>query len=220
MGHTDHERRRLALQAAVLNPLTDGFLRRAGISAGHDHVVFEQIDINDHNPSLPYDAVLGRHILVHTQDALGILRKAAAIVHAGGVVAFQEGDFTFYPRGFPDMPLMFWALEMIVEFFRRSVPRPGIGTQLFHLMQEAGLQPPECRAESVMDGGPHSPVYEWVAETVRSLLPRMEGLGMTVAADVDIDTLGRRLREEALEKRGVATMPMLIGAFARKPHEG
>ena len=34
MGHTDHERRRLALQAAILNPLTDAFLRRAGISAG------------------------------------------------------------------------------------------------------------------------------------------------------------------------------------------
>jgi hypothetical protein len=34
MGHTDHERRRLALQASVLNPLTDAFLRRAGISAG------------------------------------------------------------------------------------------------------------------------------------------------------------------------------------------
>lgn len=34
LGHTDHERRRLALQASVLNPLTDNFLRRAGISAG------------------------------------------------------------------------------------------------------------------------------------------------------------------------------------------
>jgi ubiquinone/menaquinone biosynthesis C-methylase UbiE len=143
MGHTDHERRRLALQAAFLNPLTDGFLRRAGISAGmhvlelgcgigevsliaarlvgphgrvhcldfdpkslevargrtqsagHDHVVFEQADINDHFPSRPYDAVIGRHILLHTPDALALLRKAAAIVHAGGVVAFHEGDFTF-----------------------------------------------------------------------------------------------------------------------------
>src|SRR5215470_15827424 len=34
MGHNDRERRRLALQAAVLNPLTDSFLRRAGVSAG------------------------------------------------------------------------------------------------------------------------------------------------------------------------------------------
>ena len=34
MGHTDRERRRLALQAAILNPLTDSLLRRAGVSAG------------------------------------------------------------------------------------------------------------------------------------------------------------------------------------------
>jgi ubiquinone/menaquinone biosynthesis C-methylase UbiE len=268
MGHTDHERRRLALQAAVLNPLTDGFLRRAGISAGmhvlelgcgigevsliaarlvgphgrltcidfdpaaldiargrvrsagHDHVTFEQIDVNDHRPSRPYDAVIGRHILLHTQDALDILRKAASIVHVGGVVAFQEGDFTFFPRGYPETPLMHWAMESIVEFFRRSVPRPNIGTQLYQLMQEAGLQPPECRAEAVMDGGPHSPVYEWIAETVRSLLPRMIALGMTTEAEADIETLAHRLRQEGLEKHGVTLAPLLIGAFARKPHQG
>ena len=34
LGHTDRERRRLASQAAILNPLTDNFLRRAGLSAG------------------------------------------------------------------------------------------------------------------------------------------------------------------------------------------
>ena len=93
-----------------------------------------------------------------------------------------------------------------------------MGAQLFHLMQEAGLQPPECRAECAMDGGPHSPFYEWFAETVRSLLPHMERLGVTTAAEVDIDTLASRLRAEALEKRGAAMSPMIIGAFARKPH--
>src|SRR5580704_11055967 len=34
MGHDERERRRLALQASVLNPFTDHLLRRAGISAG------------------------------------------------------------------------------------------------------------------------------------------------------------------------------------------
>lgn len=34
MGHTDRERRRLSLQASVINSLTVSFLRRAGISAG------------------------------------------------------------------------------------------------------------------------------------------------------------------------------------------
>ena len=266
LGHTDHERRRLALQASVLNPLTDAFLRRAGISAGmnvlelgcgigevsliaarlvgshgklhcldfdahaleiargrirsagHDQVVFEQIDIHDHTPPRLYDAVIGRHILVHTPDPLAVLRKAVSILHPGGVVAFQEGDFTFRPTGYPEMPLMRQAGGWIIDFMNRAVPNPNMGAQLFRLMQEAGLQPPECRAECPMDGGPHSPFYEWFAETVRSLLPRIEALGITTAVEVDIETLAERMRAEAMEKRGAVIAPMLIGAFARKPH--
>ena len=36
-------------------------------SAGHDHVTFEPVDLSDHSPSGPYDAVIGRHILIHTK---------------------------------------------------------------------------------------------------------------------------------------------------------
>src|SRR5215470_703437 len=266
MGHTDQERRRLALQASVINPLTDNFLRRAGISggmhvlelgcgigevslitarlvgphghvhcididpgaleiargrtrsAGHDHVTFEQTNVMQHTPVRPYDAIIGRHILIHTGDTLAVLKKAVAMVHVGGVIAFQEYDLSYYPRGYPDLPQFCFMQGLITEFFRRAVPRPNVGTQLFWLMQEAGLPPPECRMECVMDGGPHSPVYEWLAETVRSLLPRMEALGITNAEAADCDTLALRLREEAITKRGVVIAPAMIGAFARKPH--
>ena len=68
-----------------------------------------------------------------------------------------------------------------------------------------------------MDGGPYSPVYEWLAETVRSLLPRIEALGITNAETVNCETLAQRMREEALAKRGVMIAPAMIGAFARKP---
>ena len=34
MGHDDRERRRLSLQASILNPLSDQLLRRAGLSSG------------------------------------------------------------------------------------------------------------------------------------------------------------------------------------------
>jgi SAM-dependent methyltransferase len=264
MGHTDRERRRLALQAAVLNPLTDSFLRRAGISAGmrvldlgcgigevsliaarlvgphgqvhgidldpaaldiararicsagHTHVTFEQVDLADHSPSGHYDAVIGRHILIHAKDALAALKNAMVMVGDGGLLAFQEYDLSWYPRGFPELPLMLQAERQIVEFFRRAVPRPNIGTQLFYLMQEAGLPPPECRAECIMDGGPHSPVYEWIAETVISLSPRFQALGMEPLANTDGAALTRQLREEALEKRGVILGPMMVGAFVRR----
>jgi ubiquinone/menaquinone biosynthesis C-methylase UbiE len=265
MGHTDHERRWLALQAAVINPLTDSFLRRAGISAGmhvlelgcgigevtlitarlvgphghvrsldidgtaleiaqgrirsagHDHVKFEQTDINGITSDYRYDAVIGRHILIHTPDPLDILRKAVSMVHAGGVIAFQEFDLSYCPRPCPDLPLWRFALDLIVRFFCRGVPNPDMGARLFHLMQEAELPPPECRAESIMDGGPFSPVYEWLAETVRSLLPRLEELGLTTAAEVDVDTLAQRMRQEALDIRSAVVVCPMIGAFARKP---
>ena len=42
-----------------------------------------------------------------------MLKKAVGIVHAGGVIAFQEFDTSVYPRGYPELPLMFWAEEKI-----------------------------------------------------------------------------------------------------------
>jgi hypothetical protein len=102
------------------------------------------------------------------------------MVRDGGVVAFQEYDLARFPTGYPKLPLMFKAEGQIIEFFRRAVPRPDIGIQLFHLMQEAGLPPPECREECIMDGGPHSPVYEWIAQTVISLSDKFGALGMAL----------------------------------------
>ncbi|HEY3928837.1 MAG TPA: class I SAM-dependent methyltransferase [Candidatus Koribacter sp.] len=260
----DHERRRLALQASVLNPLTDSFLRRAGVAggmrvleigcgigevslitarllgphgrlhcididaaaletaqtrcrnAGHDHVSFEHTDVASHTPVRAYDAIIGRHVLIQVPDALAVLKKSANMVHVGGLIAFQEYDLSYAPKGYPEMPMMHSAVQLIVDYYLRAVPRPNIGAQLFYLMQEAGLPSPECRASSVMDGGPNSPVYEWVTETIRSLLPGMEALGMMTGAVVS-DSLPQRLREEALQTRGAAIMPPMIGAFARKP---
>jgi len=264
MGHTNRERRRLSIQAAIINPLTENFLRRAGISAGmhvlelgcgvadvsliaakligpygslhgldldpealeiarrrvqsagHSHVSFELVDVQRFRPQRLYDAVIGRHILIHTPDALEVLRHAVSMVHTGGVIAFQEFDVSSCCRGYPEMPLMFEMQDLVSEFCRRALPRASIGTQLPKLMQDAGLPPPECRAEFSIDGGPHSPLYKWVAETVRSLLPGMEELGLTTPAAVDIGTLEDRLRQEALETRGFAVIGLMIGAFARK----
>ena len=45
----------------------------------------------------------------------------------------------------------------------------------------------------------------------------MEALGITTAAEADIDALAERLRhEESLEKRGVTIAPLKLGAFSRK----
>jgi len=125
MGHDERERRRLALQASILNPFTEHLLRRAGISAGmrvldigcgigdvsllasrivgrsgrvtsldFDGRALETLkerasaevlgnidcvegNVHDWDSTSRFDAVIGRHILIHSKDPLAILKRSA-----------------------------------------------------------------------------------------------------------------------------------------------
>jgi hypothetical protein len=47
-------------------------------------------------------------------------------------------------------------------------------------------------------GGEDSPLYEWLADTVRTLLPRLLERGAVTEEEVSIDTLAARLRTDAV----------------------
>ncbi|MDK1374119.1 MULTISPECIES: hypothetical protein [unclassified Sinorhizobium] len=67
------------------------------------------------------------------------------------------------------------------------------------------------------EGGLQSPVYDYIAETVRSLLPAIERVGIASAAEVGIDTLGERLRKDCLAREARIMLPLFIGAWTRAP---
>ena len=48
----------------------------------------------------------------------------------------------------------------------------------------------------------------------------MERFGVAKASDLEIDSLGDRLRQEAMELDAVLILQSLIGAWARKPPNG
>lgn len=264
LGHTDHERRRLALQAAVLNPLTEGFFQRAGLApgmrvldlgcgigevaliaarlvgpqghvtaidldgaalevaralaaeAGQPHITFEQANVAEHRAPQPYDAIIGRHILIHTPDPLAVLRQAAAQVHPGGIVAFQEYDLSHRYANTPPKPLFEKTFQLLIDLFTRA-SHGDIGLRLFEFFHNAGLAGVQSRAEFLLDGGPACLYYEWVAETVRSLLPKLEALGIATAGELDIETLSERLRQEAVSVGGCIASPIVVGTFGRRP---
>jgi ubiquinone/menaquinone biosynthesis C-methylase UbiE len=251
LGHTDRERRRLLLQASILNPLTKRFLRNAGIAVGmrvldlgcgagdvallaaeltgptgevvgidvaepslqiarqraeaadHRNIRFGCQDLATFRTDRPFDAVVGRHILIHTAEPLEVLRSVASFLTPGGIVAFEEYDLSRWTVGYPEVPLAARLAQAIIELFHRASPHPDMGPRLHHLVQEAGFSNPRTTAECVVDGGPYSLFYEWFAETVRSALPS--------AAD---DTLAARLRSDFLEARASLASPVIFSTFA------
>jgi hypothetical protein len=66
-----------------------------------------------------------------------------------------------------------------------------------------------------VEGGPDSPIYAQVAQITRTMLPLMERTGVATAAEVDIERLADRLRDEAVERNAVIVFPPLIAAWTR-----
>ena len=262
MGHDDRERRRLVLQASLLNPFTEQLFRRAGISMGMnvldigcgvgdvsllvarlvgsyglvtsvdfdaqaletlkhralaegvENIECVQANVHEWKPTRKFDAVVGRHILIHTKDPLAVLHACGTMLYARGLAVFHEYDFSVIHRGWPSTPLRDRAMEVFDQFFAHAT-RSNMGARLWTLLMEAGFERPDCRAEYGMGGGTESLYYEWIAESLRSILPRAVSQGIVRDGEFDIDTLEQQLREEAASSNSSIPAPAMIGAFAR-----
>jgi len=262
MGHNDRERRRLILQASLLNPSTEQLFRRAGISLGmnvvdmgcgvgdvsilvarlvgpygsvtsvdFDNAALEtvkaraaadgiqnikcvQANVLEWQAPHKVDAVVGRHILIHTKDPLAVLRACGTMLYPRGLAVFHEYDFSVVHRGWPPTPLRDRVMEVFDQFFAHAT-RSNMGSRLWTLLIEAGFEPPDCRAEYPMSGATDSFYYEWIVESLRSILPRAVSQSIVPDGEFDIDTLERRIREEAASSNSCIAAPAMIGAFAR-----
>ena len=58
--------------------------------AGLGNFDFKEASIEDFSDPEPFDAVIGRYVLIHQADPVALLRAAAGRVRPGGVVAFHE----------------------------------------------------------------------------------------------------------------------------------
>ena len=59
--------------------------------------------------------------------------------------------------------------------------------------------------------------YGYVADVLRSLLPLIERTGIATAAQIDIDTLALRLREDAIAHERIMFLPRVVGAWTALP---
>jgi 2-polyprenyl-3-methyl-5-hydroxy-6-metoxy-1,4-benzoquinol methylase len=184
-------------------------------SQGLTNVKFVEGDPAEIEFDQQFDAIVGRLVLMYYPDPVDAIRRLIRHVRPEGLIVFQEVDLA-NARSLPVAPLYERSLTWIKQTLSASGARIQLGLELHQVFLAAGLPWPSMRIDALIGGGPHCPVYEIVAELVRSLLPAMEKLMIASAAEVGISTLAQRMRDEVVALKGVVLSAGFIGAWSRK----
>jgi hypothetical protein len=163
----------------------------------------------------PFDAVIGRLVLMYYPDPVDAVRRLAGHVREGGLIIFQEFDIANC-RSLPLAPTFERHTSWIKQTLRATGARTQLGLELYSVFVGAGLPGPTMRMDALIGGGPDCPAYQLVADVTRSLLPVMEKLKIATAREVDVSSLAERLRDEVVAAKGVVLSPGLIGSWSRK----
>ena len=99
--------------------------RERARSAGLGNVVFAHGDPTEMPFEEPFDAVVGRLVLMHQPDPVAMLRKLSRMLRPRGIIAFQEFDISG-ARSFPPSQTFDQCMEWIVAaLLAQRGPIPG-----------------------------------------------------------------------------------------------
>jgi len=179
---------------------------------GLSNVRFVVGDIHDRAPDPPFDAIIGRLILMYVPDPAAVLRTQATGLRPGGVVAPIEFDL-YAARSVPSTPLVTQAVAWLHEAHRIAHEDPAFGPKLWTVLVKAGLRP-----LGMIGVQPYFPPDDpdgpaLVAGIVTNVLPLIERAGVATAAEVGADTLRQRIAEELVSAPAVLAHPTLISAW-------
>jgi SAM-dependent methyltransferase len=181
---------------------------------GLANVSFVHDDLHTVPVSGPFDAVVGRLVLLYVPDPGEVLRRFAGLVRTGGIVAVMEYEMTAAGT-LPTTPLSEQVTFWVVEAFRRAGLDASLGARLAQVMRHAGLGGATVLGvQGYLDpsdrDGPRM-----VAEIIRTLLPVLDKTGVATPDEVDIDTLEDRIALDCVHHDVIFKPPTLVGAWAR-----
>jgi SAM-dependent methyltransferase len=188
--------------------------RERTIAAQFHNITFVHSDLAHYLPDAPLDAIVGRLVLMYQEDPAAALAPLIKHLVPGGVVAFIEP--WFQPLGGPDSTLKTLG-TCLVETLRRSGAHVDLGPRLHRVFQAVGLPLPSMRFEAVMDPRDDSPLYQYIADTFESLLPKALEYEIPGTAELDIASIPDRLRADLNVVGYAALVAPVVCAWCKKP---
>ncbi len=187
-------------------------------AAGATNVEFIAGDARTLELPNDFDAIVGRLVLMYMADPGDALKQLAAHLRPGGIAAFQEIELTFYRAiAHPETPLVNKLTECAIAVFEQSGAHIGMGLALYRAFVDAELPEPTLHFETPMGGPAAWPGYEFLTNSIRSILPLMEAYGIATAEEVNVDTLAERLRAEVVSAKRPLLLPPHVTAYAVLP---
>jgi ubiquinone/menaquinone biosynthesis C-methylase UbiE len=178
------------------------------------NVVFREGDPADMTFDRPFDAVIGRYVLLFQRDPAVMLRRLAKHARPGGIIFFHEPDWDG-AQSSPPAPTYDRCYQWNRETLRLSGAVTRMGLKLFSTFVAAGFRAPTMQLETLVAGGANNadPLH-MVADLAESLADSMERLGVATAAEVGLETLADRMISEATANGSVIRSRFEVGAWS------
>ncbi len=181
--------------------------------AGQSNVHFLCEDAGTLMLEAPVDAVVGRLILMHVPDPVGVLRTLSGQIAPGGLVLFMEMDIESLVVE-PELPLVTTWLDRVLSTFQRLGIDSRPGLRMRDQFVEAGLPTPRMQQFGVISSGRDPGTVDQLVDLISTLKPAMIETGV-VQDDFDLDELSAKLEADANWVNPLIVDPPLIAAWAR-----
>ncbi len=177
-------------------------------------------ELDDFTAVEPFDALVGRFILMHQPNPKHTVRSLLSSLRPGAAVVFIESWMEVLTTGGHSVPFS-RQYDEIVAWKNEVVSGAGADTaaggRLRSILVAAGVTDISCRLEALVAGGESSPYYEYVEQSVRSMLPEAARQSLAGFDEKSVEGMAERLREEAIRTSGSFTAWPVVVARGRLP---
>lgn len=170
----------------------------------------------------PFDAVVGRAILLYVKERTKLLRTIKHVLKPGGVAVFQEPDpflsecVMSHPH---TSPLFHQCLTWVRTLFEQTGNDAHISQSLARQFEDASFPSSQMQIMGWIGTPSQTPLYQWMADLIRSQYSLLLQYGITTHEEIGIETLAERLQTEAITSGSSVVTHLLVGIWANKPDE-
>jgi hypothetical protein len=151
-------------------------------------------------------------------DPAATLRRFTRFLRPGGIVVFHEFDFVVQNPTWPPCPRWDDSYRLLTEVYRAVGTPPDFGPRLNRTFLDAGLPSPTVECQGPVAAGEDSPLFPWLAYSLRVLEPALKRAGLSLPEGlVSDDTLAEQLEKAVLEQGSQVLGALQYGAWTRVP---